>query len=396
MVDIYDLRIVSGQVCLIMEFVQGPSALDRLKDGPLPIRDVLRIGEDVAMALQAAFEVGVIHRDVKPSNILLRKDGRAVVADFGLAKADADPALSITGDTIGTPWYMSPEQALTIEAKVDQRTDVYSLGVTFYEALSGRRPFDGKTALAVLEAIKSAVPEALERISPECTPEAESVCRRAMARLPENRYARVAEMRDDFMRLAVGQGTQARADEGGPLRRAFTAVQSAGVGYQPRGREYKSAGTLLGLPLYHVYTGSRGRGEGVRIARGWLAIGDVAIGGVTFGGLSLGVFSMGGTAVGLGTAVGGIAVGGAFATGGMAAGGTAFGGMALGWLAFGGFALGYYALGGIAWGQYAWGGNPRGAPIDFGPDGTFAEYWFYEWGTTLVELVSSVFGSGAV
>ncbi len=342
---------------------------------------------EVADALAAAHAIGIVHRDVKPSNILLRTNGRAVVADFGLAKADADPALSLTGDQIGTPWYMSPEQALTIEAVVDHRTDVYSLGVTLYEAMSGRRPFDGKTALAVLEAIKNAMPRALRGISPECTPQSEAVCRRAMARLPEQRYASVADMQADLARLARGETTRARADEGGPLRRAFTALRMSSALHAG---EFKSATTFLGLPLVHVHFGRRRPGQRVRVAKGWFAAGDVALGGLACGGIAVGLLAWGGLSAGLLLAFGGMALGG-IASGGVAAGAFSIGGLSLGYVAFGGMARGYYAIGGDARGVFAAGGNAVGQPIDFGPDGTFADHWLGTVGDWIGALGSSLF-----
>ncbi len=399
-VQIHGVGEALGYHYIAMEFVEGKTLAQVLEDlpeeRPWKPRDLAfasgidalatrgdtyeqaigAILAEVADALSAAHSIGIIHRDIKPSNILIRTDGRAVGADFGLAKGDTDPGLSMTGDQIGTPWYMSPEQALTIEATVDHRTDVYSLGVTLYEAMSGRRPFEGKTALAVLEAIKGAVPQALKSVSPECSVQSEAICRRSMARLPEERFGSVEEMRDDLQRLACGETTQARVDEGGPLRRALSAVKTSRVHYGiAHSAEYKSRASFLGLPLYHIYMGRRGVGEGVRFARGWLAIGDVALGGLCFGGIAIGLISSGGFAVGLGLAFGGFAAGG-LACGGLALGAFSFGGMAFGYLALGGMARGYYAIGGSAHGTYAAGGETRGRPIDFGPDGTFADTWF--------------------
>ena len=324
-----------------------------------------------------------MHRDIKPSNILLRTDGKAVVADFGLAKADTDPALSLSGDTIGTPWYMSPEQAHTIEAAVDERTDVYSLGVTLYEALTGRRPFEGNTALAVLEAIKSQVPRALASLSPECSVHSEAIARRSMARLPDDRFGTARELADDLGRLSRGEATEARTREGGPIRRAFARYRAAAYT-----GEYKSARSFLGLPLVHIYVdiGARKRRPGPRIAKGWLAVGDIALGGLTFGGLAVGLLSFGGLSMGALMAMGGLAMGG-FAFGGVSLGGIAIGGMAMGYLAFGGMARGYYAIGGKADGVFAAGGNPTGQPIIFGEGGTFDGTWF----EPLVNLIQQLF-----
>jgi len=138
----------------------------------------------VARAIGVAHEIGLVHRDVKPSNILVHKDGRALVADFGLAKGDGDPALSMSGEPVGTPYYMSPEQALLARTPVDRRTDVYSLGVTLYEGIAGRRPFEGTSTFAVLDAIRVHNPEPLMRYVPKISRDMDAVVEVAMAKEP--------------------------------------------------------------------------------------------------------------------------------------------------------------------------------------------------------------------
>ncbi len=308
-------------------------------------------------AVAAAHEAGLVHRDLKPSNVLFHRDGRAVVADFGLAKGDDDPALSLTGEPIGTPYYMSPEQVERAEAaSVGARSDVYSLGVTLYEVLSGQRPFEGKTALAVFEAIRSAEPPRLREIAPDVSSDAEAVVRRAMRKRPQDRYASARELALDLEAVAEGRTTRARALEGGPLRRGATTLARILRG-EPF--EYRSRALFLGLPLVHVKTGRRTRGAGApRRAVGWLAIGDVAagvvaIGRIAFGGVALGaVLGLGPLAVGGAAAAGGLAMGG-----GLGAGGFAVGGVSAGYAAIGGFAVGRYALGGGAVAKYAVAGD---------------------------------------
>src|SRR6185369_13983920 len=168
-------------------------------------RAVARLFAPIARAVAAAHAAGVIHRDLKPSNLLLRRDGTPVVADFGLAKGDAglgDLATSLTGEPIGTPFYMSPEQIEQTRAKVDARTDVYSLGVTLYELLAGRRPFRGDTAIQLFDAIRREFPPPLRRFNPNLSRDVEAVVAHAMARLPEERYASAAELAADLDLLA--------------------------------------------------------------------------------------------------------------------------------------------------------------------------------------------------
>ncbi len=133
-----------------MPFVEGESLRDRLtREGQLPIPDAMRITREAALALDYAHRHGVVHRDIKPENILLI-DGQAMVADFGIARAVADEhRLTQTGMAIGTPAYMSPEQA-TGERGIDARTDIYALGCVLYEMLAGEPPFTGPNAQSII------------------------------------------------------------------------------------------------------------------------------------------------------------------------------------------------------------------------------------------------------
>jgi serine/threonine protein kinase len=308
-----------------------------------------------ARALGAAHELGLVHRDVKPSNILIHRDGRALIADFGLAKGESDPGLSLTGEPLGTPFYMSPEQATLTTLPVDQRSDVYSFGVTLYEALAGRRPFEGATVFAVLEAIQSRAPAPLRAVAPRTSAAAQAVVRRAMAFDPAERYPSALDLAAELTALAEGRATQALAQEGGPLQRLWRMLRQGRAGQLA---EYRSARTFLGLPLVHIHFGRRARGQARRVARGWFAAGDVAVGGIACGGVALGGISFGGIALGLLTCWAGIAFG-AYPMGGVSVGAVPVGGVAAGYASFGGVAAGRYAIGGLTLAPHAAGGDGR-------------------------------------
>ncbi len=288
----------------------------------------------VARAIGVAHEIGIVHRDVKPSNILIHKDGRALIADFGLAKGDDDPGLSLTGEPLGTPYYMSPEQAEASFSAVDQRTDVYSLGVTFYEGLAGRRPFEGETALVVLNKVRSEVPRPVMQFNKQVSGRADAVVTRAMARERDERYARVLDLASDLAAVAEGRPTQALLLEKGAAQQIFLGIR---IGLRGKAFEYRSRAGLLGWPLVHVNLGAHARPRQLRTAKGWLAIGDTALGFVAIGSRAAGVFAFGGAALGV------------VSFAGVSAGALAFGGIALGVSASGGVAVAWHeALGGLA------------------------------------------------
>ncbi|MCB9898814.1 MAG: serine/threonine protein kinase [Planctomycetes bacterium] len=303
----------------------------------------------VARAVGVAHDLGIVHRDLKPSNILVHRGGRPLVADFGLAKGDGDLELSLSGEPLGTPYYMSPEQVRQSEQLVDARSDVYSLGVTLFEGLSGRRPFIGRSLADIFDAIRHGAAPQLRRVAPTRSRDAEAVVARAMARDPARRYRSALELATDLSAIAEGRATQARADESPAWRRALGVLGNAFFSME---YEYRSHATLFGLPLLHV---DRGYGPSprtgrVRVARGWVAVGQVAVGVFAWGGVAVGGVCLGGVSVGV-LGMGGLALG-LLVLGGVAAGGVVHGGVAAGWAAVGGAAFGHYAAGGLARGAH--------------------------------------------
>lgn len=174
----------------VMPYIDGESLKERLSRGPLPLREALDIVRAVAAALDHAHASGIVHRDVKPANILLT-GGTAVVADFGIARAlnrsVAETTLTETGLIIGTPMYMSPEQGGTGEA-VDARTDIYALGCVAYEMLAGQPPFVADSAFALLARHRLDPPPSLTRARPDLPPGVALAVRRALAKLPAERF----------------------------------------------------------------------------------------------------------------------------------------------------------------------------------------------------------------
>jgi tetratricopeptide (TPR) repeat protein/tRNA A-37 threonylcarbamoyl transferase component Bud32 len=165
---------------------------------------------EVAEALQHAHEAGVIHRDVKPSNVLVTPEGRPKVSDFGLAKVEDALALSRTGEFIGTPFYMSPEQAMSRRIGIDHRTDIYSLGVSLYELLTLKRPFDGKTSQEVLKKIIFFEPKNPSKLNPRVPRDLSTICMKAMEKNPLLRYQTMVELKEDLNRYLHGEVILAR------------------------------------------------------------------------------------------------------------------------------------------------------------------------------------------
>ena len=193
-VQVMDAGVDGNTHYIVMEFVEGKSLEELLDEkGQVPIQEALRYVRDSARGLGAAWEHGVIHRDIKPDNIRISSKGVAKVADFGLAKdLESTLKISITGAVMGTPLYMSPEQARG--EKVDFRSDIYSLGATLYHLIVGRPPFKGPTPLTVMQKHTEEDPEPLTTSVEDCPPEVEKLVLRMMAKKPEGRFASYKEL----------------------------------------------------------------------------------------------------------------------------------------------------------------------------------------------------------
>jgi tetratricopeptide (TPR) repeat protein len=178
--------------------------------GPEYFRAVARLGVQAAEALDYAHQVGVVHRDVKPANLLVEPGGRLWVTDFGLARCAAGTGLTRSGDVVGTLRYMSPEQALSRRGLLDHRCDVYSLGATLYEALTLRPPYPGEDREGLLLQLALADPPPPRGLNPAVPAELETVVLKAMAAAPEARYATAQELADDLRRFLEDRPVRAR------------------------------------------------------------------------------------------------------------------------------------------------------------------------------------------
>ena len=179
-------------------------------NSPSYFRAVAQLGVQAAAALQAAHEHGVIHRDIKPSNLLLDRDGKLWVTDFGLARCHSEMNFSRTGDVIGTMQYMSPEQALGSNSLVDHRADIYSLGVTLYELLTLKPAVQGADGADLLRKIDEQQPVAPRLHNPHLPSALENVVLKSIARAPEDRYSTARELAEDLQRFLGGRPTVAK------------------------------------------------------------------------------------------------------------------------------------------------------------------------------------------
>jgi len=233
---------------LVMEYVAGQTLQQKLDEtGPLELKEVLRIGHQVAVGLAAAHAKGLIHRDIKPANILLENGVQRVkISDFGLARAADDASLSQSGVIAGTPQYMAPEQAQ--DEPIDQRTDLFSLGSVLYALCTGRPPFRASTSLAILQRVCEEKPRPIREINPEVPQWLCDVIDRLHAKKPADRFAKakvVADLLERYLAELQLHG-QLQSPLGAPTLSALRKGWSAKPG---RRRPWLVGGVLLLLAM---------------------------------------------------------------------------------------------------------------------------------------------------
>ncbi len=245
-VPVYEVGQHEGQHYFSMGYIEGQSLAQRLADGPLPAREAADLIRRVAEAIEYAHQHGVIHRDLKPANVLLDRSGNPRVSDFGLAKkVKGDSDLTGSGQIMGTPSYMPPEQAGGKRGEVGPTADVYALGATLYALVTGRPPFQAATAMDTIVQVLSDEPLPARRLNATVPRDLETICLKCLEKDPARRYPSARALADDLGRYLAGEPIVARA-----VTRLERAVKWA--------RRKPAIATLLGLITLVTFLGLGG------------------------------------------------------------------------------------------------------------------------------------------
>lgn len=247
-----------GQLFLAMPLYQGETLQRRIARGPLPVDEAVAVAVQVARGLAKAHARGIVHRDVKPSNVLVTDDGVVKLLDFGIAEL-ADVTLTGAAGPLGTAAYMSPEQARG--GPVDHRTDLWSLGVVLHEMLTGRRPFPGTDAAAMLDAVRHAAPTPVATLRPDVPPALARLVATALARSPDARHQSARQLERDLLALGLADGVpgdvtpSTRSARRGARRLALAAIAAVSLGlvstaaWRGATRERPAPATIAVLPF---------------------------------------------------------------------------------------------------------------------------------------------------
>jgi serine/threonine-protein kinase len=254
-VQIHEVGECDRKPFLALEYVEGGSLLRKVAHTPLPAQEAARVVETLARAVHYMHRRGILHRDLKPTNVLLTADGAPKIADFGLAKVlDAESGLSRSETLLGTPNYMAPEQAAGDTKRVGAPADVYSLGAILYELLTGRAPFQGATPLSTLEQVRTQEPVPPRRFKRSVSRDLETICLKCLQKEPGKRYASAEALADDVRCFLEGKPIRARPVPAWQRAWRFARRRPALVGWT-------LAGTVLVCFLLTAWSYFRATGQ---------------------------------------------------------------------------------------------------------------------------------------
>jgi len=249
---------VDNQLVMMMEFVEGPTLEQIAKQGPTPQSDVINYMQQVLAALSYAHGRGVVHRDIKPANIMVTSQGIVKLMDFGIAKSRTEQDLTRPGTTMGSLYYMSPEQVRG--GTVDARSDIYSVGVMMYELLAGRRPFVADSAYEILNQQCNVIPQPPLEVNTQLPPPLSDLIVCAMAKDPANRFQNAQALGNALRQVAAMQNDPTKREEP-----AYTPVAIPGAA-QPAAQGF--APVAPAVPLVQPSSGHRGV---------WMTVGALAV-----------------------------------------------------------------------------------------------------------------------
>jgi eukaryotic-like serine/threonine-protein kinase len=265
-VGVYDTGTEDGTHFIVMEYVEGRTLKDVIRaEGPLYPERAAEVCADVCSALIAAHARGLIHRDIKPGNVMLTPEGKVKVMDFGIARATTSETITQTAAVVGTAQYISPEQAQG--QTVDYRSDLYSVGCCLYEMLTGTVPFTGATPVAIAYRHVREDPTPPRMLNPDVPAPLEAITLKAMSKLPDNRYQTAAEMHDDLERFRNGQPVHAT-----PLMDAAAATQAI-----PRDGGADQTAMLGTVPADRAARYAEPEEEERRTSVGWIVVSLLAL-----------------------------------------------------------------------------------------------------------------------
>ncbi len=210
-IAIHEVGLHEGRHFFVMDFVEGQSLARIAGDQPLPGRRAAAYLKTIAQAVHYAHEQGILHRDLKPSNVLIDSEDQPQVVDFGLARrVEGDSELTVTGQVLGSPHYLAPEQAAGQRARISRRTDVYGLGATLYHLLTGRPPFQAESLAQTLDLVLHTEPVAPRLLNPSVPRDLETVCLKCLEKEPSRRYPTACALAEELARFQAGEPIQAR------------------------------------------------------------------------------------------------------------------------------------------------------------------------------------------